>query len=148
MRAATDAATTLRLRQQLLTLAGAFTDRPLEFTDAVMAVLAGTGAVPVDGTDPPLLSPQGAALCAVVENPGATLRELGTVLGKSEGYVQKLLTGLVASGFATRTRVGQRVAYRLARERVAGHPDSRRLAVLFADLAALNDVEVLDSTDG
>jgi hypothetical protein len=146
VRVATDAATSLRLRQQLVTVASSFTDRPTEFVDGVMSVLVGAGLAEEPTTGPSLLSAQGAALCAVVNHPGATLRELGTVLGWSEGYVQKVLTGLVSGGFATRTRVGQRVVYRIARDEVLRHPDSRRIAALFAEVAADVDVEVLDST--
>lgn len=146
MRVATEAATSLRLRQQLLSVAESFTDRPSDFVDGVMGVLAGSGLVEEAYEGPPLLSAQGAALCAVVRHPGATLRDLGAVLGWSEGYVQKVLTGLVSSGFATRTRVGQRVVYRIARDKVLRHPDSRRFAALFAEVAAEVDVEVLDSS--
>ena len=146
VRVATDAAASLRLRQQLLELSNSFTDRPDEFVDGVMGVLAAQGLVEVAVDGPPLLSAHGVALCEVVRHPGATLRELGAVLGWSEGYVQKVLTGLVTCGYATRTRVGQRVVYRIARDKVSRHPDSRRLAGLFAELAGGVDVEVLDST--
>lgn len=146
MRAATDAAASLRLRQQLLEFSKDFTDRPTEFVDGVMAVLVGVGVVDEPHPGPSLLSAQGVTLCEVVRHPGATLRELGAILGWSEGYVQKVLTGLVTCGFATRTRVGQRVVYRIAQDKVLLHPDSRRLASLFSELASGVDVEVLDST--
>lgn len=146
MRVASEVAVTLQLRQQLLTIAGRFTDRPDDLVDGVMSLLAGSGVVEEPYPGPPLLSSQGAILCEIVRHPGATQRELGAVLGWSEGYVQKLLTQVVSGGFATRTRVGQRVVYRIARDKVSGHPDSRRFAGLFADLASAVDVEVLDST--
>lgn len=146
MREAADVAATLRLRQQLLTVADRFTDRPNEFVDGVMSVLAGTGVVPSTEPSPSLLSAQGVVLCEVVRHRGATLRELSVLLGWSESYVQKVLTGLVSAGFAARTRVGQRVVYRIARDKVAGHPDSRRFAALFVEVADEVDVEVLDSS--
>lgn len=140
-----DATTGLRLRQQLVSLAGDFCDRPTEFADSVMALLSSSGLV--EGEDGlRLLSPHGAALCELARTPSATLRELGARLGWSEAYVHKVLVRLANSGFVSRTRVGQRVAYRIAREEVLRTVDSRRLLVLFVALAGQIDVEVLDSS--
>jgi hypothetical protein len=146
VRVAGDAAAVLQLRQQLSVLAAEFSDRPVEFADAVMGVLSGFGVVEPAVSSPPLLSAQGTALCELAVTPSATLRELSVRLGWSEGYVQKVVTQLATSGFLSRTRVGQRVTYRIARETVLRHADSRRLAAMWATLAATVPVEVLDST--
>lgn len=144
MRVAGDAAGELRLRQQLVTLAEGFSDRPTEFVDSVMLLLEGAGLVDAE-PGLALLSPHGALLCELARTPAATQRELGLRLGWSEGYVQKVITMLASRGFLTRTRVGQRVMYRLAQNKVLGNADSRRFALLLAHLAEGVDVEVLDS---
>lgn len=145
MRVATDAARSLRLRQQIATLAEGFCDRPSELADAVMLLVDAYEGTSVP-SGPALLSPHGAVLCELARSPGSTLREMSVRLGLSEGYVQKLLTQVVTCGFASRTRVGQRVVYKIARDEVLRQADSRRFALLLADLAAQVDVEVLDST--
>lgn len=146
MRVAGDAAVLLQLREQMVVLAGAFSDRPTEFADALMDVLAGFGVTVPEVSSPPLLSAQGTALCELARTPDATLRALSVRLGWSESYVQKVVTQLAGAGLVARTRVGQRVVYRIARETVLGHADSSRVASLYAGLAATVPVEVLDST--
>lgn len=143
MRVAMDAAGVLRIRQQLVTVAEEFTDRPTDLVESVMAVLTGMGMVDAPFDGPPLLSTQGAALCFMVRHRGATLREFSAVSGWSEGYVFKVMSGLVADGLATRTRVGQRVVYTLAQNEVLKHPDIRAIADLLIALASDIEVEVL-----
>lgn len=122
------------LREQLSALAGEYIEHPDAFCDAVMGILENAGVVEQEAKLH-LLSPHGLLLCEMARTPDATLRQLGMRLGWSEAWVHKAATRLVRAGFASRTRVGQRVTYKFDRTEILTHPDTGRLASLFARIA-------------
>lgn len=81
-----------------------------------------------------LLSAAGRTLVCVASMPGATLRDLGLVLGVSESTVAKSIGNLISANVIARTKVNGRNTYRLIAEAVQNHPDIIRFQQAISDM--------------
>lgn len=93
-----------------------------------------------------LLSAAGRTLVCVASMPGATLRDLGLVLGVSESTVAKSIGNLVSANVIARTKVNGRNTYRLVPEAVQNHPDIIRFQQAISDMILQGQKQGSDST--
>jgi DNA-binding IclR family transcriptional regulator len=61
-------------------------------------------------------------LLCLYREPATTLREVAALVGITERMVQKIVSELVAAGFADVTRVGRRNSYRIRPDLKLRHP--------------------------
>ena len=75
------------------------------------------------------LTGHGHALIVITRDPNVRLREIAAELGVTERTAQTIVNDLVAAGYVTRTRVGNRSRYEVLTERHFRHPVERDHAV-------------------
>lgn len=68
------------------------------------------------------LTNHGHVLVAISRDPGLRQRDIGQLVGITEGAVQRILDDLEAAGYVRRQRVGRRNRYEVITDRPLRHP--------------------------
>jgi Winged helix-turn-helix DNA-binding len=76
-----------------------------------------------------LLSNHGHVLVCISQRPGASLREIGDMVGITERATLSIVNDLVEDGYVERERVGRRNQYSVNRELPLRHPLEREHTV-------------------
>ena len=77
-----------------------------------------------------LLTPDGRILAELMADSAVSLADIAERLGVSDRRVRAVMTRLVASGMAVRTRVGRHYRYEPVRQMTLVHRDSARLLMI------------------